>query len=98
MGTSFRDTLKEQLKDPDFKKEYDSLEAEYQVINAIIYARKTTKITQKQLSEKTGIAQSDISKIENGNGNPSLKTIERLARGMGMNVKVEFVPARQINN
>jgi len=98
MGTSFRDTLKEQLKDPDFKKEYDSLEAEYQVINAIINARKTTKITQKQLSEKTGIAQSDISKIENGNGNPSLKTIERLARGMGMNVKVEFVPARQINN
>lgn len=98
MGTSFRDTLKEQLKDPDFNKEYDSLEAEYQVINAIINARKTTKITQKQLSEKTGIAQSDISKIENGNGNPSLKTIERLARGMGMNVKVEFVPARQINN
>ena len=98
MGTSFRDTLKEQLKDPDFKKEYDSLEAEYQLINAIINARKTTKITQKQLSEKTGIAQSDISKIENGNGNPSLKTIERLARGMGMNVKVEFVPARQINN
>lgn len=98
MGTSFRDTLKEQLKDPDFKKEYDSLEAEYQLINAIINARKTTRITQKQLSEKTGIAQSDISKIENGNGNPSLKTIERLARGMGMNVKVEFVPARQINN
>ena len=98
MGTSFRDTLKEQLKDPDFKKEYDSLEAEYQLINAIINARKTTRITQKQLSEKTGIAQSDISKIENGNGNPSLKTIERLSRGMGMNVKVEFVPARQINN
>jgi DNA-binding XRE family transcriptional regulator len=94
MGKNFRDTLNEQLDNPEFKKEYDSLEAEYQVIHAIINARKVTKITQKQLSEKTGIAQSDISKIENGNGNPSIKTIERIARGMGMNVKVEFVPAK----
>ncbi len=94
MGKNFRETLNEQLGNPEFKREYDSLEAEYQVVNAIINARKTTKITQKQLSEKTGIAQSDISKIENGNGNPSLKTIERLARGMGMSVKVEFVPTK----
>jgi DNA-binding XRE family transcriptional regulator len=92
MGENFRDFLNEQLQDPEFKREYDSLDAEYQVINAMIHARKASKITQKQLSEKTGIAQSDISKIENGNANPSLKTLERIASGMGMKMKIEFVP------
>lgn len=92
MGIDFRDFLNEQMQDPEFKREYDALDAEYQVINAMIRARKVSKITQKQLSEKTGIAQSDISKIENGNANPSLKTLERIASGMGMRVKIEFVP------
>ena len=94
MGKNFRETLSEQLKDPEFKIEYDALAAEYQLINAILDARKAANITQKQLAEKTGIAQSDISKIENGNANPSLKTIERIASGMGMTVRVEFVPAK----
>ena len=48
-------------------------------------------ITQKELSERTGIAQGDISKLENGNGNPSLKTLQRLARAMGMHLKIEFI-------
>jgi toxin-antitoxin system, antitoxin component, xre family len=46
----------------------------------------------KQLSERTGIAQTDISKLERGNANPSLRTLQRLATGMGMRVKIEFVP------
>ena len=49
--------------------------------------------TQKELSERTGIAQADISKLENGNANPSLRTLQRLAAGMGMQVKIEFIPA-----
>jgi len=93
MGKNFRETLNEQMKNPEFKIEYDALSAEYQLINAILDARKAANITQKQLAEMTGIAQSDISKIENGNANPSLKTIERIASGMGMTVRVEFVPA-----
>ncbi|MCI6377067.1 MAG: helix-turn-helix domain-containing protein, partial [Clostridiales bacterium] len=50
-------------------------------------------LTQKQLAEKTGIAQADISKLESGNANPSLRTLRRLAEGMGMQIKLEFVPA-----
>ena len=51
----------------------------------------SAQIAQKQLSEATGIAQGDISKIENGCANPSLKTIERIAQGMGKKLKLEFV-------
>ena len=59
----------------------------------IAQARRERGLTQKELSERTGIAQADISKLENGNANPSLRTLQRLAAGMGMQVKIEFIPA-----
>ncbi len=49
-------------------------------------------MTQKQLAEITGITQADISRLESGTANPSLRTLKRLAAGMGMALKVEFVP------
>ncbi|MCL2634720.1 MAG: helix-turn-helix domain-containing protein [Oscillospiraceae bacterium] len=88
----FKDFLTEQLKDPEFKAEWDALEPEFTIIQAMIDARKSSGITQKQLSEKTGIAQGDISKIEKGEANPSLKTLKRLASGMDMQLKIEFLP------
>ena len=63
-------------------------------MDALIEARKAQNITQKQLSELTGIAQGDISKLENGSANPSIKTLQRLATGLGMMLKIEFVPAK----
>ena len=86
--TKFNDFLSEQLKDPEIKAEYDALEPEFQ---AMINARKMKGITQKELSERTGIAQGDISKLENGKGNPSIKTLQRLAAAMDMSLKIEFV-------
>jgi len=90
--TAFNDFLKEKIKDPAFKAEYDALEPEFAIIQAMIDARKSGGMTQKQLAEKTGIAQGDISKLENGSANPSLRTLQRLASGMGMKLKVEFIP------
>lgn len=92
MEKSFRESLNEQLKDPEFKEEWDALEPEFQVIRAILNARHEKNITQKELAELTGIAQADISRMENGNANPSLQTLKRLAAGLGMAVKVDFVP------
>lgn len=63
------------------------------IIQALIEARRASGMTQKELSEITGIAQGDISKLETGNVNPSLRTLIRLAEGMGMQLKVEFCPA-----
>ncbi|MBQ2707836.1 MAG: helix-turn-helix transcriptional regulator [Clostridia bacterium] len=92
MAKNFRETLNEQLKDPEFKKEWDALEPEYQIIRAMLDTRNEESITQKQLADLTGIPQADISRLENGNANPSLRTLKRLAEGMGMKLKLEFVP------
>lgn len=65
----------------------------HEIIQELIKARRASGLTQKDLSDRTGIAQADISKLENGNANPSLRTLQRLADGMGMKLKLEFVPA-----
>lgn len=57
----------------------------------LINARNISGLTQKQLAEITGIYQADISKIERGNGNPSLSTLKRLADGVGMDLKLDLV-------
>ncbi len=92
MSKDFNDFLQEQLKDPEFRKEYESLQPEHAIIQALIDARKESGLTQKELSERTGIAQGDISKLERGNGNPSIRTLQRLAKGMGMTLHIEFRP------
>ena len=94
MGKNFRETLNEQLRDPEFKAEWDALEPERQIMRAIVEGRDEQALTQKQLSEMTGITQADISRFENGTGNPSLRTLKRLAEGLGISLKVEFVPKR----
>ena len=88
--------LSEQLKDEEFRKEYEAIQHEMDVIRAIVDARSSQNLTQKELAERTGINQADISKLENGTRNPSVNLLKRLAEGMGMVLKIEFVPKQRI--
>ncbi|MDR2569932.1 MAG: helix-turn-helix domain-containing protein [Oscillospiraceae bacterium] len=90
--------LEKQLQNAEVRAEWDALEPEYAIIQAMIDARKDTGLTQKQLSQRTGIAQGDISRIENGNANPSLNTLKRLASAMGLTLKIEFTPISNRKN
>ncbi len=87
----FNDFLNEQLKDPDFKKEYDSLEVEYDIINQIIKTRLEQNLTQADLAKKVGTAQSNISRLESGNYNPTLEFLEKVANSLGKKLKISFV-------
>ena len=84
------------MKNPEFVKEYDAIQPEMDVIRAIVDARTSQNITQKELAERTGINQADISKLENGTRNPSSNLLKRLAEGMGMVLKIEFVPKKNV--
>lgn len=89
--SDFRKSLDKQLKDPDFKAEWDSLELEYQVQAELIRARMECNMTQAELAEKSGIRQSNISRIENGNALPRLDTLEALAQAMGKRIKISLI-------
>lgn len=90
--SSYNEFKKELLKNPEVKAEYDALEPEFNIIQAMIDARKHQNLTQEELSKRTGITQADISRIENGTRNPSLEMVKRLAKGLGMRLKLELVP------
>lgn len=94
---TLNDFMKDQLQDPSFKAEYDKIQPELDVIRALVDARISQNMTQKQLAEKTGINQADISKLENGTRNPSLNLLKRLAEGMDMVLKIEFLPKNRVN-
>ena len=96
--SEFQEFLNEQLLDDEFRKEWEDIQPEMDVIRAMVDARISQNLTQKELAERTGINQADISKLENGTRNPSLKLLKRLADGMGMTLKLEFVPKRPAEN
>ena len=89
---TFRDSLNKRLKDEHFKKEYEQIQPEMEIIKTLVAARKEQNMTQSDLAKATGINQADISKLENGNRNPSLNMLKKLAEGLGMHLKIEFVP------
>lgn len=90
--SSYKDYKKKALENIEVKAEYDALAPEYDLIQALIEARISQNITQKELSDLTGITQADISRIENGTRNPSLAMVKRIATGLGMQLRLEFIP------
>lgn len=87
--TNYEVWFNEQMKNPDFRKEYDSLGPEFELVNLIKKARSDRGITQKDLARITGVDQAIISKIETGSREPGIRTLERLANGLGYTFKLE---------
>ncbi len=73
------------------RKTTQKIDIGHQVGYKLTDARNKANITQKELAERTQIYQADISKIERGLANPSVKTLQRLAEGMGMELHLEFI-------
>lgn len=83
--------LGEQLNDLEFKKEWDSSEMEYQLMMMVLKARNEQNLTQSELAERTGIRQSNISRIEKGQALPSILTLSKIAHGLGKELQIKFV-------
>lgn len=82
--------LKEQLKDPEFKREWEKSEAAYQVTRELIRARIEGKISQRQLAQKAGTTQAVISRIENMSVSPSIALVGRIAKSLGKKLEIKF--------
>ncbi len=88
--SDFRNHLNRQLQNSEFAAEYEQLRPEYEAIRAVIAARIENNITQEELAQRTGIRQSNISRIESGAVSPTIETLARLASGLGKTLKIEF--------
>ncbi len=87
----FEMLLNESLQDPEFKKEWEENQTEYEIMRMLIMARAEKNLTQKELSELSGVRQSNISRIERGMCIPNIPTLEAIAKGLGKKLKIEFV-------
>jgi predicted transcriptional regulator len=79
------------LKNKEVQKELKNNEAEYRIIEEIIMARQKKNLTQKELAELIGTRQSNISRLESGNYNPTLEFLNKIARAMGKELEVRIV-------
>jgi ribosome-binding protein aMBF1 (putative translation factor) len=79
-------------KDPEFMREYDALEEEFALANALIGARAHAKLSQAELAERMGTSQSAIARLESGRSMPSTRTLERLAAATGTKLRIRLEP------
>lgn len=87
----FRNIWESRCKALNSGGEYDALQPEYDAVRAVISARLACHMTQKELADKSGLRQSNISRIESGSASPTVDTLARIAAGLGKQLKIEFV-------
>ena len=80
------------LLDPEFAEASHELQPEAALMRAMIEARQSQNLTQKELAERCGIAQTEISRIERGIRNPSIRVLQKIAEGMNMYLHISFLP------
>lgn len=89
---SFDEYLEETLENDELlREEWEKTEAEYNILRAVLDTRVRLNLTQQELAKRCGIDQSDLSKIERGVLNPSVKILKKIAKGLGKKLKIEFV-------
>ena len=79
-----------QMKNPLFREEHEKTRTEFEIMKAIINARIEKNMTQKDLAEKTGLRQSNISRIERGACIPNIATLQTIAKGLDKELHIEF--------
>ncbi len=83
--------LQDQMQDPEFRQEWEASQLEFEITELLISARQEQHISQKELAARTGIRQSNLSRIERGQCKPDLSTLQRIAIGLGKKLQIQFV-------
>jgi ribosome-binding protein aMBF1 (putative translation factor) len=87
---TFEEDLKEQLKNPTFRKEWEDSEAEYQLSCKLVEARLKNNLSQRELAKKAGTSQAQIARIEGMDANPSLSLLKRIASALNTKLEISF--------
>lgn len=87
---TFQDHLKELLKNPKFREEWENSEIEYQLGRKLIEARLKRNLSQRELAKKAGTSQSQIARIEGMDANPSLHLLKRIAHALNTKLQISL--------
>lgn len=93
--TKVRELHKKWMKDQQYRHEYDALEEEFALATAVAKARASAGLSQAELAKRMRTTQSTIARLESGRGQPSTRTLDRLAKATGHKLKISFEPMRR---
>jgi ribosome-binding protein aMBF1 (putative translation factor) len=85
---SFDEVHVQDMKDPEYRREYDALRPRYALISELVRLRNEKRITQKELAQRLGMHQSAIARFEAGVLNPSFDFVSRLTLALGMKLRI----------
>ena len=83
---------REMAGDPEYRTAYEALEEEFALINAVLKARKRSRLSQAEIASRMGTTESAVSRLESGRVKPSTRTLERYAAATGHRLKISFEP------
>jgi ribosome-binding protein aMBF1 (putative translation factor) len=92
---SWREVRDGFLADPEVQASYQELAPRFAVVRQLIALREQRGWTQRQLADRAGMKQPQLARLETGQVEPKLDTLQRLAKAMGCDVHVTFQPAEQ---
>jgi ribosome-binding protein aMBF1 (putative translation factor) len=91
-GTITSDSLKKRLRDPEFREAWERTELARAVALCLVEFREDNGISQSALARKIGMHQPAIARLEAGDHNPSVDTLMRLSRGLGIDFHIDITP------
>ena len=89
--SDFRKHLKRSLADESFAAEWEAQAPERELMRRVVEARIEEGLSQQELADRCGMKASNLCRLENGNGNPSVATLEKIAKGLGRKLEINFV-------
>ncbi|MEK7859322.1 MAG: helix-turn-helix domain-containing protein [Elusimicrobiota bacterium] len=93
-GVPLKEWLDEELKDPEFKRHYDEASVKWHVAMQIVAARQKANMTQGQLAREIGDRQQNVSRIESGEQNVTIGTLDKIAKAVGGQLVVKIVESK----
>lgn len=88
---TFDELLAHELKDPDFRKDWEADSSNRELGKQIINARIESKLSQRDLAKRANTTQAVISRIESMSVSPSIQLVDRIARAFGKTLLIKFV-------
>lgn len=89
-GTTLRQYLRGEMKDPEFRRLYEEADIELRVALEVVKARESRKMSQRELAEALKTKQQTVSRIERGAQNVTIETLDKIARALGRGLEVRF--------
>lgn len=92
---SHNEMINKWMENPDFKQEYEALEAKFTLFDELLRARKEAGLTQAEVAERMGTKTSAVARLETGGGNqkhsPSIATLQKYAKAVGGHLEIRLI-------